>query len=126
MGVELSSKQTNSKHAEDKSIICGRETVGLSAAKGGGGECEDVWGCMRGQAWTETTVEVGPLSGTFLRQTDSDVTRGQCSVSDRNLVPAVLIRHSALSDGEVCLSVPIATVCFVSLSHHSEYCRSGP
>ena len=34
-----------------------------------------------------------PLSGTVVRQTDSDVTIGQCVVSDRNLARTGLIRH---------------------------------
>ena len=44
-------------------------------------------------------------SGTVVRLTDSDVTIGQCVVSDRNLVCAFLIRYKTLSDGEaeVCL-----------------------
>ena len=57
-----------------------------------------------------------PLSGTVGRQTGLDLTIGQWVVSDRNLACAVLNRHKNLSDGEVCLSVPIATGCFVPLS----------
>ena len=41
------------------------------------------------------------LSATVVRQRDSDVTIGQRVVSDRNLACAILIRHTALSDGEV-------------------------
>ena len=35
------------------------------------------------------------------KQTDFDVTTGQCFVSDKNLANAILIRHRTLSDGEV-------------------------
>ena len=44
-----------------------------------------------------------PPSDTVVRQTDFDVTIGQCVVSDRNLACAILIRHKTLSDVEVSL-----------------------
>ena len=45
----------------------------------------------------------GLPSDTVVRQTDFDVTIGQCVVSDRNLSCAILIRHKTLSDVEVSL-----------------------
>ena len=38
---------------------------------------------------------------TVVQQTDSDVTVGQCLVTDRNPAFTILIRHRTVSDGEV-------------------------
>ena len=43
------------------------------------------------------TNHLDPPSGTFLRQTDFDVTIGRCVVSDRNLACAVFLRRKTLS-----------------------------
>ena len=46
-----------------------------------------------------------PPTGTVIRQTDFDISIGQCLVSDRNLACAFLIRRKTQSGGEakVCL-----------------------
>ena len=67
------------------------------------------------------TKDPDPLSGTVVRQTDFDVTIGQCAVSDKNLARAILIRHKKLFDGET-----IATVCFVSATVVGQCFSSGP
>ena len=61
-------------------------------------------GCLRPQEsdWTPSSCGLAlPLSRSVVRRPDSDVTVGQCVVSERNLAYAVLIRHKALSDGDV-------------------------
>ena len=50
---------------------------------------------------------------------DYDVTFGWCVVPDRNLACVSLIRHKTLSESEVEVSAPIATVCFVPQSYDS-------
>ena len=42
-----------------------------------------------------------PPPGTVVRQTNSDVTIGQCLVYDSNLARAILTRHKTLADGGV-------------------------
>ena len=66
---------------------------------------------------TQFSKGIDPLSDTVVRQTEFDVTIGQCVVSDRNLARAALIRHKTLSNGlGQGLSAPTATLCFVPLS----------
>ena len=68
-----------------------------------------------------------PLSGTVVRQADTDATIGQCVVSDRYLACAVLTRHKTLSDSEVnfCLfpqQLYVLSHCRTTVS----YSGSGP
>ena len=65
-----------------------------------------------------TCTSINPL-GVVVGQADSDVTLGQCMVSDMNLAISI-IRHKTPSDDQVgVLSFPMATVRFVLLSHKS-------
>ena len=68
--------------------------------------------------------------GTVIEHTDFDVIIGQCVVSDRNLICAILIRHKALSyntqtltsssDSVLCL----IGICYALFSSDTRHCHT--